>query len=335
LVLTGAVLGGAAVGLLPISAVQAQVVPPRALEQSQPPPPSNRFGFPTEGWVVLRYTVQADGRTASVRVIDRMPPVLADRAAVEAVEAWTFEPATSDGEAIEWHNNESVIVFDLDEVPPEPSPFFLQAYLEADELIKAADYDKALSRNKNMQTTVTSRLAEVGLAQMQNAIVHLGLGDLHAARAAILRATDPRIPILQPDELKVALQYRSALELELGDVAAALTTFARRKEIAAVADDDPWVANAAALEEALLTDAPIAIKGKVLDDYWFHTPTRRTFALANVEGEIDGIRVECNRRGAELEYAADAEWTLPASWGVCSLMVEGSSDTEFVLYEFP
>jgi TonB family protein len=333
LFLAGTVAVGVA-GFAPFSGAQAQVVPPRALEQSLPPPPENRFGFPIEGWVVLRYTVLPDGTTADVRVVDRMPPTLVDRAAVSAVEAWTFEPATSDGVAVESHNNESVIVFDLEMVPLEPSAFFLPAYREADALLKDGEHDKALKRNEGLLTTQTSRLGEVGLAQLQRAAIHVAQGDMHAAYAAILRATDPRVPALSAADLKVALQYRNALELELGDAAGALATFARRNEIEPVPADDPMTVQAAAIEEALGSDAPIAIKARILAESWAHVPTRRTFALSAVTGEIEKIQVECDRRGAELEFAADTEWTLPETWGACTLMVDGDRDTEFVLYEF-
>jgi TonB family protein len=300
----------------------------------QPQPPTNRFGFPIEGWVVVRYTVLPDGRTANVSAVDRMPPGLVDREAVGAVEDWTFEPATSDGAAVEWHNNESVIVFDLEMVPLEPSAFYTPAYLEADALLKSGDHDKALKRNETMLATQTSRLGEVGLAQMQRAVIQIALGDVHAAYAAILRATDPRVPVLSPTDLKVALQYRNVLELELGDAVGALATFARRNEIEPVPEDDPMGVRATAIEQALGGDAPIAIKAKILDEFWTHVPTRRTFAISAVTGEIDGIQVECDRRGAELEFAADTEWTLPEAWGACTLTVEGDRDTEFVLYEF-
>lgn len=327
-------LGVAGCAAFSVAGAQAQIVPPRVLEQSQPIPPENRFGIPIEGWVVLRYTVLPDGKTANVRVVDRMPPTLVDRASVSAVEAWTFVPATIDDVAVEWHNNESVVVFDLEMVPLEPSAFFVPAYLEADGFLKSGEHDKALKRNESMLTTQTSRLGEVGLAQMQRAAIHVALGDMHSAYAAILRATDPRVRVLGPTDLKVALQYRNALELELGDAAGALATFARRNEIEPVPEDDPMAVQAAAIEQALGGEAPIAIKAKILDEFWAHVPTRRTFSISAATGELERIRVECDRRSAELEFAADSEWTLPETWGSCTLTVEGDRDTEFVFYEF-
>jgi hypothetical protein len=134
----------------------------------------------------------------------------------------------------------------------------------------------------------------------------------------------------------LALQYRNALELELGDAIGALATFARRNETEPVPQDDPTVASAAAIQEALAAgDAPIAIKAKILDEYWMHALTRRTFALAEVTGTLGSIQVDCNRRVAQLQYAPDSEWTLPDGWGACSLTIEADRGTEFVFYEFP
>jgi TonB family protein len=320
--------------LFAIATAMAETLPPRPLENAPPSPPSNRLGFPSEGWVVVRYSVLADGRTANVRTVDRQPPPLSDREVIEAVEKWTFEPATFDGAAVDWHNNESLILYDVDTIPFEPSPFFMQAYLAADELNKDGDPEKALARNRNMQSTVTSRLAEIGLAQVQSATSHVALNNVHEAYAAIRRVTDPRVPALAPEDLNVALQYRGALEFELGDVVGALETFARRNEIAPVPDSDPAAARIPAVREALDGDAPITIRAKILDDYWMHAPSRRTFEIGDLVGEIEGIRVECDRRVAELEYAEGSAWTLPEGWGACHVTVAGRNDTEFVFYEF-
>jgi hypothetical protein len=181
---------------------------------------------------------------------------------------------------------------------------------------------------------MTSRLAEVGLAQVQSTAIHVALSDVHGAYAAIRRATDPRVSVLVPQDLTIALQYRGALEIQLGDVVGALATFERRNEIAPVPESDPAVARMAALEQALAGDVPIAIKAKILDGSWMHAPSRRTFEIADVAGDIKGIRVECNRRVAELEYSPGSALTLPESWGACTVIVEGRSDTEFVFYEF-
>lgn len=335
LVIASSVVTGA-VGFLSGAATHAQVVPPQLIESREIDPPEGRSGMPMEGWIVLRYSVMADGTTADVRAIDRMPPMLPDRAAVAAVEDQRFEPATADGAAIDWYNNEVVIVFDAEQVPAGPTPLFLQGYREAEALFTENEFDKALKRNERLIGMESSRLGEFALAQMQNAVINMRLNDTHAAYAAIARATDPRIPGLQGNDLAVALQYRNVLELQLGDAVGALATYARRTALGPVAADDPMAARVGAFEEALAGDAAIAIRGRLADGRWRHMLTRRTFAFGEVEaGGLDAIGVECDRRRAELEYAPDSEWSLPDSWGECLLTVAGRRDTAFVLYEFP
>ena len=318
-------------GALP--SVQAQVVAPVALAQSQPEAPTNRFDIPLEGWIVVQFSVLADGSTDAIEVIDKMPPELDHRDAVAAVEGWRFEPATADGELIDWHNNEALIVFRSDPPAATPTPLFIQAYREVQALIDEGDYARALRNNERMLGTA-SRMIEIGLAQMQNANLHLRLGDEHAAYAAVVYATDPNVPTVEGDDLQVALQYRNALELQLGDVIGALETWERRNAIAPVPDDDIVAGNIAGIEQALSEGGTVVHKAKILDEFWRHALDRRTFAITVGSGEVEAIHVACNRRKTELEYSADAEWSLPESWGECSVAVEGRDATEFEFYEF-
>jgi len=67
---------------------------------------------------------------------------------------------------------------------------------------------------------------------------------------------------------------------------------------------------------------------------WSHALTSRTFTLANVQGRIRDLHVDCDRAAATLPYSADAEWTIPDSWGMCTLQVSAKRGTTFALYEF-
>lgn len=321
---------------LPVSAsAQNDVSPPVAREQPRPEAPTNQADLPLEGWVKVRYSVLADGTTADVRVMDVMPPQLGTKDIVAAVEKWTFEPATMSGEPVDWHNNESVIVFDDESVPLEPTPRFSQAYVEIIELLGQEDFDEAKERNERLLENGTTRLNEIGLLQAQAAIANVAAADLHAAYEAILRATDPDVVTLQAAELGDALRYRFGLSLELGHYLDALDTFERLNELETLPEGDVIAARAAAIREALSTDAAIIVKARVDREPWAYSPARRTFTIADVDGSVREIQVECNRGKAVLEFSADAEWSVPASWGNCMLFVAARRDTTFSLVEFP
>ena len=321
-------------GLLAPCAAISQLVPPTPLEQAESEPPTNRFDMPMEGWARVRYSVLADGTTANFRVMDRMPTQLVDREIREAFDNWTFQPAMKDGTAVDWHNNESIIVFDAGSIPPEPSPRFVTGYREVDTLLTLGEHEDAEKRSRLLLSTETSRLAEMGVGLVQNARIHMALGNPHEAYAAIQRATDPRATLLEPSELAVALEYRNTLELGLGDVVGALATFARRTELGPVPDTDLMAARADAIEAALSSDAAIGVKGKMLEDIWTHNLARRTFAIGDLDGSLRRLNVECDQGQVELEYSEESEWSIPESWGACTVSVEGRRDTEFVFYEF-
>jgi hypothetical protein len=320
--------------LLVPGAAGAQVVPPMPLDAPQPAPPSNRFGMPMEGWAILHFSVLADGSVADLKWVDQMPAMLPERDIRDAVESWSFEPATSDGEAIDWHNNETVLVFDVEAVPAEPSPMFVRGYREVEDLLSEEEREDALTRSNRLIRMEASRLAEIGVGLVQNARVNLMLGNLHEAYAAIKRATNPDLPLLDPSELIVALEYRNTLELRLGDVAGALETYARRQELGTVAESDLMASNLETIEMALEGDAAIGVQGKILDETWTHDLYRRTFAVGDVEGSLRRIDIRCDTGTAEFEFSDESEWSLPDSWGDCTVTVSGRSDAEFVLYEF-
>lgn len=53
-----------------------------------------------EGWVVVSFTVDADGGTSGIKVVDAQPRRVFDRAAMDAVERYRFTPAMKDGVAV-------------------------------------------------------------------------------------------------------------------------------------------------------------------------------------------------------------------------------------------
>ena len=53
-----------------------------------------------QGWVVVSFTVDADGGTSDVKVVDAQPRRVFDRAAMDAVERYRFTPAMKDGVAV-------------------------------------------------------------------------------------------------------------------------------------------------------------------------------------------------------------------------------------------
>ncbi|WP_158883160.1 energy transducer TonB [Rhodanobacter sp. L36] len=54
-----------------------------------------------EGWVMVSFTVGADGRTSDVKVVDAQPRHVFERAALDAIEKYRFTPAMKGGVAVD------------------------------------------------------------------------------------------------------------------------------------------------------------------------------------------------------------------------------------------
>jgi len=81
-------------------------------------------------------------------------------------------------------------------------------------------------------------------------------------------------------------------------------------------------------------DAQHLFEVRVGNVAWSHALTSHTFTLANVQGRIRELHVDCGNTTKTLEYKADAEWSIPESWGACTLQIDAKRGTTFAFYEF-
>jgi hypothetical protein len=219
-----------------------------------------------------------------------------------AAEEWTFEPAHEGGVPIDWHNNVALVVFTRAEAERDGSIEFAEAYEEVAELIRDGRLEDARSRNDRMQRQDAEIFEEIELAQMQ--------------LAAIRRATEPAIAQLGEDELKLALEHRFALELELGLASDALQTYERRAELVPLAPREPLERQATVLRQA--PDAPEtaqAVRGRIAaNGLWDYVLPWPIFEVADVQGRAERLHVECHRRKTELPFQPNVQMTIPSSW---------------------
>lgn len=303
---------------------------------AEPPRPATRFGPGPEGWIKIRFTINADGTTSNVEVLDAMPLEYSVAGAVSTVERWTFEPAIMQDTAVDWHNNIVTVSFDLPEIPNISGPGYTTPYSEVQGLISEDRLDRAARVANDNLRKATYSLHDIGLGNVQLATVEMRREDMHLAHKAIVRATLPEVSQLTEEEMNVALQYRFTIELALNRYMDALDTWERRAALVDIPNDDLMRRQAQQLQDALDQGFTLDAKGKIPDGEagWFFIPSRRTFTIADVDGSVEAIRAICNRRIVSLEFQPDVEWSLPDSWGECSLSVMGDRNTTFTFYEF-
>jgi hypothetical protein len=299
-------------------------------------------GTGNEGLITARYTVKADGTTDDVEILGGFSNPFYEDIIRKNIAAWTFTPGSVNGEARDFFNQEytfRVKVSDTLAISPA-----VQATLEPiRQSIAAKDFAAARDTiNSTLEKEVHSVL-DFALMNEMMVTAQMGLGDPFAALAASKRATlsSPGLAggieyNLTPELLDGALKQQIVLAATVrqqGEVLSAWQELDALSDAPADAKLEEWIATA---RQQLESPDPLLQLGKIVaDGHWEHVPSRRIFTVADVrEGSLSKVVAHCDRRTLELDYQEGVDWTLPPTFGDCTLDFQGKDGTLFTVYEF-
>ena len=289
-----------------------------------------------EGWVVLNYCVNTEGQAEQILVQATTGTEAFERAAIKALKASRFQPATRGGAPVQHCDRRSKYTFEMDPPAKQARRSFARAYREARDYLEAGDEAAA--------EPIIARLEQQGFKNLYEISYHRLLrGMLADLRGAYATAVDAYESALDSGASRLPSKTVAATRLRVfklavarGRYAAALDTYSEAKADATkkrvLADYNPFVDQV----NALLTNAPaFATQGLLRGQCWSMKLLRRSFYLAEVEGQLDGIELRCGEHYAAFANVDDA-WLIPESWGECSLFVNGREGTTFkVVQQFP
>jgi protein TonB len=72
--------------------------PPRIAKQTKPIYPRQAYSDGIEGTVVIRFTIDEQGRVQAPAIVQSIPAL--DKAAIECVRQWRFHPAKKSGQVV-------------------------------------------------------------------------------------------------------------------------------------------------------------------------------------------------------------------------------------------
>ena len=139
-----------------------------------------------------------------------------------------------------------------------------------------------------------------------------------------LMSDEMRQLVAQDSKLRRAVSHLGELQLQAGGAVA--------REAARKLDTSAHVVTSA--EAALPYDAALRADVLIQREPWSHELTQQVFTIAELDGEIGRIEVECSEHSTHLDYQPGAEWNLPADWAPCTVQVDARPGTTFALYEF-
>lgn len=289
-----------------------------------------------EGWVVVSFCIDATGKVHTP-VIERSSGAPEfERAALKALPGWIYEPARRDGQAIETCRVSVRLTFGMEGIPLGARRSYATRWKAASRLIDEGKVSEA-------KTIVDALTAENNYESARIALIRARIaantGDTKQ-QLADLRAALWQPKSLEPPVRRNVRRQIFALELQHRDWAAAHDTYRD------LADDVDKLSEAetragdqlAALvtgDQALATDAELECRCDKAngEPIWSARLLRREFGFSDATGKIDRFELRCTGTRFSAKFDTESAWTVPASWGDCTLFVFGEEGAKFRLVE--
>ena len=297
----------------------------------------------SEGWVRLGFTINAEGETADIVVLDRIGPETMARAARRAVARWKYKPATQDGEPIEQYGNAVDLVFRRQNVGNTAvHDEAVAKFDEARGLVSAGKYAEGIAL---LEQTLRMRLTLYEQAKISFALA-FAYEKSHDTARALVHVRHTLIEggtFLEKQVVPAARRMRLRLEAANGNLIHA----ACAAPLPATDSFDPTGADIKATAETI-TDAkkrlgataPLSLDGTLLADpasegsgVWEHTLTRSKFKFASLGSGVSQYRINCTRQTMTEQTSEALQADVPKAAGPCTLRVYGEIGASFKLVE--
>jgi TonB family protein len=317
------------------------ITPGSAIMRVEPLYPVAEARRGAEGWVKLSFVILQDGSVVEPVVVDSSGNRGFEREAKKALKKWKYSPAMEDGKPIVHCANTVQLNFRIDGVSKGASKNFKKVYQEAKDALQnknlpvAGEIILAMeeSRNWNSYEDAWRWSLEAELAELEKDDIKL--------LNAINRAASEGYKSYLGLPLYFELMYKKfAIEFETKKYADAMETFDR---ISQTKDSEEVISLLAKyvyfIRASLASSQTIEVQGQIFEQgSWLHRLSRNRFSLAKLEGEINNLELRCEYRWEKFNLAVEwldgsHEWNVPASWGKCSVLVEGSAHTRFNVQE--
>ena len=320
-------------------------VPAKPVERAAPRYPRNALNSGREAWIYVGYCIDESGHPQNISVLDASGDARFERAAIETIKEWRFEPARVDGKPSWQSRNQQYITFAIEAEERGATRRFIAQYKKLHKLIEEDRLEEADKVFNGLLASDKLNLYELGRLWEQRVRYELKSGDLLKLDLALRRASASRGEWIEPETYQNLLAIRVKVQAQMGHYPASRSSFYELVESAG--DDSPLVQDLVPLmervAEAVDSGAPLEVHGEVrkkggchgCDDSYVFTPEHRTLAFRNIDGRLDSIEMRCDHRHFTSEISDLVEWNIPDDWGKCSIQIRGEPGTTFDVLMMP
>lgn len=316
-------------------------VPAKA--KSKPPPvfPDADVSNDSEGWVRIGFTIDSEGSTRNVVVLDRVGSERMISAAISAVKNWEYRPATLNGQPADQFGNAAEILYELGQNKPVHAKV-IELYERGRDLVNKGQIAEGIAVLESAKEE-RMNLFELATISFALAYAYAQSNEPHKALPHIRHAMIEDGRFLEKRIANPAKRLRIRLESKAGNqrYVACAPSLAETDDFDPKGNDRKDLARIIANTTTLLkSPSPLVSTAKIeqpADDddpgVWEHDLIRRKFSFASISGELTKFRASCVVHLVEDEVKLVQQWSTPEFSGPCTLRVWGKPGTTFKLVE--
>ena len=304
--------------------------PAMPLERKEPRYPYHERRHAGEGWVLLNFCVEPDGRIEQIAIEDSVGSELFKREAIRALSMWSFSPPTINDEPTRQCNLRQRIVFRMHPPADGATRPFVRYYRKARLSLKEGKYEEAAAVVERLSKLGIRNLYEEAHYWILRAALARSRDSIPEELTALNRIVKTGRPYVPRDLLDASAVRLFLLQLEDSDLGGALDTFKMIAEDKAFAVDlKPLKDVVSKVNTVLSSGKPISTKTRLLENAAYTRLFRNSFYFDEISGDVTSIEVRCERKFKPLLLSMDKAWKIPESWGSCILVAEGTQGTTF------
>lgn len=306
----------------------------KPIDRQPPDYPVSAARNKKEGWAVVSFVVDKEGNVIDP-ILEGSSGVSAfEKASLRAVSKWKYSPAEMNGEKIEQCKTRVRIDFrfpDSDGV----SRRFRSRYQDTLREISEGNLDRASDLISELETAKKRTWDENGYLWIAKAYYHEARGEVSKYKSALVKLHTHKQGGISNDLYFAMLQKLYVVYLKENRLAEAQSLF---DEIANIAPEHPTTLALKSYDEKVneivLGNELIQVNGDIQSSKgWSYRLARNQFEIEVQNGVLDKVEIRCDNKRASYTSVKQHNFTIPKSWGQCTVFADGQQDTQFSLFE--
>ncbi|UTA47611.1 energy transducer TonB [Simiduia sp. 21SJ11W-1] len=307
----------------------------KAVERMAPRYPLKELQSNREGWAVISYVIDKDGSVIDPKIDDSTGVSSFEKAALKVVKKWKYEPATLNGEPVQQCRTRAKITFAIRGNTATATPKFVRNFKKIVAFIDANELTEAETHLNDLRELSSWNLYEDAWYWYLKSHLDRKKGDYQSTYSSLKRAVAYEGNYLPDNEYLSSLETLFLLDVHYQHYAEALRTY---EQIKALSDEiDPKTQKTAETIQAQL-DSHLTLKMDIQLDtngQWHFELPRRRFSIGSGIESLDSFEARCDAKRQIVSIEKKQVWSVPSSWGRCTLYLEGEAGKSVELLLVP